>query len=183
MLWAWFTDVRLKNKHIPLSLRLQARLAKPPQSSRFTSEAVLFMKNRPYEHGFLAKMCSNCQVKNKAWPCWTRTSRFTQKMNPFFSQIERWAYELTYSTLTRVTISQKSETFSPYITVQNNKYFKWPKKTDVELFRAKRRQPKREEGRERHHENTKVVQCRYLHLTQSLKTEVYLQTGGWSKPG
>lgn len=131
MLWAWFTDVRLKNKHIPLSLRLQARLPKPPQSSRFTSEAVLFMKNRPYEHGFqctIAKMCSNCQVKNKAWPCWTRTSRFTQKMNPFFSQIERWAYELTYSTLTRVTISQKSETFSPYITVQNNKYCKLLKK-------------------------------------------------------
>lgn len=31
--------------------------------------------------------------------------------------------------------------------------------------------------------NTKVVQCWYLHLTRGLKTEGYLQTGGWSKPG
>jgi len=175
LLWAWFTDVRLKNKHIPLSLRPEARFAKPPH---YFKQLIRF-RERPFHEKQTVRAWLHCtsakKVENKAWPCWTCTSSFT----PFPSQ-KYWAYELTYSTLIRVTISQKSETFSP----NNNKYCKWQTKWTLTSSNAKRRQPKRDEGRERHQwKNTKVVQRWYLHPAQGLKTKGYLHKDGWSKPG
>lgn len=140
------------------------------------------MKNRTYEHDFhctFAKMCSNRQVENKAWPCWTCTSSFT----PFSSQTKCWAYKLTYSTLIRVNISQKRETFSPNIAVQNNKYCKWQTKWTLTSSKLREDSPREMKGEKDINENTKVVQCWYLHPAQGLKTKVYLHKDGWSKPG
>lgn len=78
---------------------------------------------------------------------------------------------------------KKSETFSLNITVQNNKYCKWQTKWTSSSSELREDSPREMKGEKDIDESTKVVQCRYLHLTRGLKTEGYLQTGGWSKPG
>lgn len=116
-------------------------------------------------------------------PSWEQSVTLLDTHLPFPCE-SRWAYELTYSTLTRVAISHKiSETFSPNLTVQNNKYCKWQTKRRSSSSELREDSPREMKGEKDMNENTKVVQCRYLHLTQGLKTEVYLHTGGRGKLG
>lgn len=186
LLWAWFTDVRLKKKHIPLSLRLQARLAKPPQRAAIYQAAdslqrlsfswktdrwawlpvhlcknVLKLPSREQSMTMLDMKLKfySISLPNQVLSLWTDI-QYSDKGYYFTKKVKLSAPTLHYKAIN--TVNDKQNWMLPFSNLREDGPREIKGEKDI---------------------NTKVVQCWYLHLAQSLKNKVYLHTDGWSKTG